>query len=243
MELGIQVDAVRLVEPITDPVFTALLKVVSPERRTRVLRYRRPIDAGRSLVAELLLREVIVERGVAPRSGLVFGAGENGKPLLESHRDVQFNLSHSGDWVVCATGSAVVGVDVERIRDRVADLIDKVLSGSEREALDRLAESDAPRFFFTRWAVKEAYSKALGVGVGLPFHEVTSEIDPGGDVRLSQGGRPIDAVSCHTLHLDSSHAAAVCVLGGKAPSVARVRELQELVNRALAGETCHGSGA
>ncbi len=234
MELVVQVDAVRLVEPIDDHAFTALLNAVSAERRHRILQYRRPVDAQRSLVAELLLREVVVERGVARRSEVVFGSSENGKPRLDSHPDFQFNLSHSGEWVVCATGSAVVGVDVERIRSRVTDLVPRVLSGAEREEFDRLAEIDQRQYFCTRWALKEAYAKAIGVGVGLPFHEMTAEVGEAGDVRLSRSGSPIDRASCRILHLDSGHAAAVCVLGGLAPSSARVRELHGLVSRGLA---------
>ena len=43
-----------------------------------------------------------------------FVQGKNGKPRLESPpRPLDFNLSHSGDWLVCAvTAGSAVGVDL-----------------------------------------------------------------------------------------------------------------------------------
>jgi 4'-phosphopantetheinyl transferase len=213
-------------------VFATLLKAVSDERRSRALRFLRRIDAVRSLFAELLLREVIAERGVLPRDAVAFDVDQNGKPRLESAPGFHFNLSHSGDWVACATGSLVVGVDVERVRDRVPDVLDRVLAGPERDEFERLDEAQQRPFFFTRWAVKEAYAKALGQGVGLPFHKVTLATASSGAIRFLRDERLADDAECRTFHLDSSHAAAVCVIGGEAPGAATVWEAATIIDRA-----------
>ncbi len=214
-------------------MFAALLEAVSPERRARALKFLRPIDAVRSLFAELLLREVIAERAAISRDAVTFGVDHNGKPCLASDSGFQFNLSHSGDWVACATGSHVVGVDVERVRDRPPDILDRVLSGPERVQFDGLPEPQQPRFFFTRWAVKEAFSKALGLGVGLPFHELLLSVQRSGAIRFVRGQQPVADAIGRILHLDTGHAAAVCVIGGEAPATVQIWEARAIIDRVM----------
>jgi 4'-phosphopantetheinyl transferase len=231
--LAVRIDAVRVDQPIDDPIFAMLLDAVTEERRARTLRFLRRIDAVRSLFAELLLREVLTERGLLARSGdeLVLHTDEKGKPSLPAVRGFHFNLSHSGDWVVCASGSPVVGVDVERIRERVPDILDRVLSDAERAAFARLGEDERRQFFFARWAVKEAYAKALGEGVGMPFHELTVVEAAGGVVRFSRNEALLDEVACRRFSVDANHAAAVCVFGADPPSDARFWEASAIIDR------------
>jgi len=89
-----------------------------------------------------------------PEHELRFAKGEKGKPYLPDWPRVHFNVSHSGDLFVCAiSADAEVGIDVERIREV-----------PEREAIAERYGLDAARFFET-WTEREAYLKALGVGV------------------------------------------------------------------------------
>ncbi len=215
-------------------MFAALLASVSAERRARVLKFHRPIDGVRSLFAELLLREVIAERGMLAPEAVAFDADENGKPRLAPDTGFQFNLSHSGDWVVCATGSHVVGIDVERIRDKVPDVLERVLSTQERDQFASLPEPQQRRFFFARWAVKEAFSKALGLGVGLPFHKVTLINERSGAIRFVRDGLPVDGAEGRIIHLGSDHAAAVCVIGGESPATAQIWEPRTIIDRVTA---------
>ena len=39
-----------------------------------------------------------------------------GKPYLNS-QPYKFNVSHSGDWVVCSVGNSKIGVDIEEIKN------------------------------------------------------------------------------------------------------------------------------
>lgn len=42
---------------------------------------------------------------------------EYGKPFVQNFSDFHFNISHSGEWVVCATANSNVGIDIERVSD------------------------------------------------------------------------------------------------------------------------------
>jgi 4'-phosphopantetheinyl transferase len=77
------------------------------------------------------------------------------------------SLSHAGDHVVCAVSDAVVGVDIEAIRDEreLAALARRCLAPEEAatiEALDGPAQALA---FYRGWAIREALGKAAGTGL------------------------------------------------------------------------------
>lgn len=88
-----------------------------------------------------------------------FHYGEHGKPGLDG---VEFNLSHSGEFALIAVSlAAAVGVDIERVRDRV-DIA---------RLLARIGEKDLPEgrtALFARWTQREAMSKAVGGPLFIP---------------------------------------------------------------------------
>jgi len=97
-----------------------------------------------------------------------------GKPALAAPRsDLQFNLSRSGDRCLIAVGRAVpVGIDLERVWpigdvDRMSE---RFLAPAEARAIGREQGDARVRAFFNCWTRKEAYAKAVGVGLALPFH-------------------------------------------------------------------------
>ena len=86
---------------------------------------------------------------------------DGGKPFLPGF---PFNLSHSGDWSVCAVGPAELGVDLQAERPLRRDL-SRRFAPEEREWLQGLPEKGRPGAFFDLWAVKEAVLKATGQGL------------------------------------------------------------------------------
>jgi holo-[acyl-carrier protein] synthase len=67
------------------------------------------------------------------------------------------------------------GVDIAAV-SRLAALyarhgemgMDRILSAAEQEDFLRVSEDNRGRFLARRWAAKEAFGKALGVGIGPP---------------------------------------------------------------------------
>jgi 4'-phosphopantetheinyl transferase len=96
------------------------------------------------------------------------GAG-HGKPRLAGRTDLGFSISHSGELALIAVARGLrVGADVERIRRRtdVLAIARGSLSARERHAIESLPAGEERRAeFFRCWTRKEAYLKALGVGL------------------------------------------------------------------------------
>lgn len=89
-----------------------LLPLLPPERQERIRSCPQDADQARLTGAGWLLRLVLERAGVPPEQQR-FSAAPLGKPQLAGHPELQFSLSHSGCWAVCALAGTPVGVDVE----------------------------------------------------------------------------------------------------------------------------------
>ncbi|MGE7591252.1 4'-phosphopantetheinyl transferase family protein [Peribacillus sp. NPDC101480] len=86
-----------------------LLVHVSAERQNLVKRFVKLDDAYRSL----LVRFVIKERYGPVKEGLDWMTNSFGKPFSSNFPSFHYNISHSGEYVVCAVHDAEVGVDIK----------------------------------------------------------------------------------------------------------------------------------
>lgn len=85
---------------------------------------------------------------------------------LAAHLD--FNLSHSGDWVACVVGlGCQVGVDIEMPGRRRAyrALAEEYFAVAESQRLARLTDEACRDAFYELWTLKESYLKARKQGL------------------------------------------------------------------------------
>jgi phosphopantetheinyl transferase len=147
--------------------------LLSTDELDRSRQFRVAADRDRFFAAHALKRRLLGVLLDAPGARLRFEHRWAGKPQLVG-RELQFNLSHSGDWVALAISrSAPVGVDIEQ---GDTALPEGMLSVA-RHPKDRLVpEPDSPaERFYTAWTLKEAVSKGVGIGLALPFTQLRLE--------------------------------------------------------------------
>jgi 4'-phosphopantetheinyl transferase len=142
-------------------------------RRFRFDRHRNRWVAGRTLLKQLLGRYVDCDA-----RKVLLGFGDIGKPFLEAppNQDLQFNYTDSNGYLLYAFATGFeVGVDVEHLprTTNYQALAPRKLSGIEQEALARVPIAQREVAFLANWTRKEAYGKALGVGIRYPMREVT----------------------------------------------------------------------
>ena len=130
--------------------------ILSAEEAERAARFRFEEDRVRWTRAHSALRQVLAEYARQPAAELSFEIGAHGKPSLREGRQIEFSLSHAGDWAMIAVSHGVpVGVDIERAR-RGIDM---------GPLLQRLGELNIPESGdakLTAWTRREARSKAQG---------------------------------------------------------------------------------
>lgn len=90
----------------------------------------------------------------------------NGKPYLQDD-PVYFNLSHSGNYAVCAVSSREVGVDIQEYKQADMErLARRFFSEEEQNALKACTNGEEQyKLFYRLWTRKEAYGKLTGEGI------------------------------------------------------------------------------
>jgi 4'-phosphopantetheinyl transferase len=140
-------------------------------------------DRRQYLVAHTLVRRALaLEAGLA-EAELVIWRSSRGRPFLQplpgglprGGHHLDFNLSHAGGHSLLGiVRSQRIGVDVEGL-DREARALETILHtftpGEQRWAAGAPPGQQRDRRVLRLWTLKEAYSKARGLGLGLPFDE------------------------------------------------------------------------
>ena len=215
---------------VSDNLLERYAALLSDDERQRNQRYRFAADRRRDLIARALLRTQLGERlQLAPES-LVFERGEHGKPALvlnncsvpsdhsalKSANHLQFNLSHSDDWIVLAIADNRIGVDIESTarKNDVMAIADRYFFGSEIEELTSFDDSEQRQRFFDYWTLKEAYMKARGEGISLGLSKFGFSVASKPDITIEMDDGLNDSPSdwqffCVTPHPDYRLAVAL----------------------------------
>lgn len=150
--MAVELWAALLDRPLSQRENDALLSMLPPERRERILRVHDSVKWREPLCAYAILRQALWELyrwKDLPEIGLT----AQGKPRFPAFPTVHFNLSHTSGAVLVGLSDEPVGVDIEKIRPV-----------SER-AMKRLADVASEKAFFQSWVRREARFKRSGTGV------------------------------------------------------------------------------
>ncbi len=125
-----------------------------PKRMQQASGIRREKEFLRRAGACLLMWKAA---GVAGESFLEYTA--YGKPFARGCPE--FNLSHSGNYIVLAAGKEPVGIDIEKMDPKRLKVAARVLTEEESDWVCH----DPRRRFFTVWTFKESLLKTTGEGL------------------------------------------------------------------------------
>lgn len=201
---------------------SAFSSTLSADEIDRSRRFHRSVDGRRFVARRGWLRRILGDYlGVHP-DVLQFVYDVNGKPRLAAaaHRRLNFSMSHSGGLAVYAVcRDRDVGVDVERISQDVdvEAVARRYFSKTEQDALTALPTTLQLHAFYECWTRKEAYLKALGVGLS----------------GLERFDADAPNWSLHSIDAGSGYAAAVAV--GCVAEVTRLRHTLPGRQRFLSG--------
>lgn len=149
---------------------TPLEAVLTDEERTHAARFLFIEDKRRFVLGRGILRHLLGVYLGCPPHDLELVTNQYGKPALADEPALQFNLSHSDDRILHAFAwDRRVGVDVETIRP-VKDLEQMAayaFTPRERARFFSLPQSQQIPAFFNCWTRKEAFMKAVGMGLSL----------------------------------------------------------------------------
>ena len=170
------------------PVTAAARATLSSGERARADRFVYDRHRRRYTVAQAHLRRVLGELTGASPGRIRFSYGKHGKPYLPG--GPSFNQSHSAERVMIGVASdGRLGIDIEQIRPvrRMLRLAEKKFARDETALLRGAPEGDRQKLFFRLWTYKEAFTKALGVGLTIPLGSFSVDPAPGAKGGLPRG--------------------------------------------------------
>lgn len=141
-------------------------------------------DAKLFLCGQLLVRAIISKYLNINNTDQHFVLNEYGKPYIYGVENFHYNLSHSGNWVVCAIDQKPVGVDIEKIKPFAPDIARYYFSAEEFLYMSQAPETVKLGLFYELWTFKESYIKALGCGLSKPLNSFTIKLVGDGKARV-----------------------------------------------------------
>ena len=209
-------------------VFESYLKKVPEYRQKKAMSFKFEKGKIQSLGVGILLRLACKEAGIEGADERI-AYGENGKPFLVGFPDVHFNLSHSGERVMCVVSPFEVGCDVEIIkgdRGRLAERFFKPEESAWIKHFDSLeAQSEA---FYRLWTLKECYMKVTGRGMSLMPDMFALSVDESEKISLYHDGKRPE-YAFREIDLRDGYRYAYCIKnnGKNAPQQVNVIDLSD----------------
>lgn len=124
-------------------------------------------DKERYAVSKFCLRTILsLCLNKAPQE-IEFIFHEHKKPTV---KDIEFNISHTGDYVLIAISPKPVGIDIEYLNTEFdfQSILDITFSKKEIDFIGK--KNINPANFYAMWTRKEALLKASGEGVSDNLH-------------------------------------------------------------------------
>jgi 4'-phosphopantetheinyl transferase len=182
----------RFEEIDTPAIRAACWATLCEIERSRVARFVFEKDRHQYVLAHGLLRAALSRRVPdVERAAWRFRADAHGRPFIAGPLTIPrlyFSLSHTQGCVACVISKVeAVGVDVEAV-DRGPTLLgiaDYAFSAAEIGALRGMSQREQVDRALDFWTLKEAYAKARGLGLHLPFDQFTMLIGPERNVEVA----------------------------------------------------------
>ncbi len=171
---------------------------MSKERQESTLRLQNKQKQKTKIAADRLCRLALSEFCDIEKDRIEFALSANGKPVAVNC-NANFNISHSGDRVVCAVSDKEIGIDIEKIRPINPKAAERFACPDE---LDYIRSNETG--LFEIWTLKEAYFKCIGTGLGTQIKNVSFKIDKNG-VFCSENG-----FECSFVNIADGYICSVC---------------------------------
>lgn len=154
------------------------------QERLRSEAFRFASDRSKYIMAHGLLRSLLARYLRRTPNEVEFSHNNFGRPQLRMRLGdlpVRFSITHTMDLISCAlTVGRDVGVDAEKIAplDELSSFSKLVLSPEELAVFFATSLDERQSLVYRLWTLKEAYLKALGIGLSMDPSCISFLINP-----------------------------------------------------------------
>lgn len=189
-------------------LFKELFEKVPLYRQEKIRSLRFEKDKRLCLGAWLVLMRALSERGISDQAPAL-SYNSYGKPFLSDYPNVFFNLSHSGNRVMCAVSDFEVGCDVETLSPFRPALAKRFFSPHEYDAVMSAPEDMRNDLFLRYWTLKESFIKNAGLGMSLPLQSFCIRLDSE-TISVDQSALSLDSFFFYEYQWNGGYRGALC---------------------------------
>ncbi len=195
--------------------------VLSADERGHALKIKHKNHRIRYTAVRTALRFALSHRmqGAIESNNWRISTPPSGKPqICPEQANCSFSITHADDFSVIAIApNTTVGIDAERIDNaKLKHLPIECLSQNEQQRMKAKAQDEQYYDFFRFWTLKEAYTKALGLGLFVDFDSIEFDLEAAapGTAEAATNGADTEKYELLTLkYLEFEHLLAICLLG------------------------------
>lgn len=113
-----------------------------------------------SILARILLKNILKNKYNINYNDIIVKYNKYGKPFINN---INFNISHSHDYVIVATSNKNIGIDIEMIRDYNPTSMNLFCTDNEIKYINN--NQNKKLAYWKIYTLKEAYFKMLGTNL------------------------------------------------------------------------------
>ncbi len=155
---------------------------------------------------------------------------KHGKPYFNNKNAPEFNIAHSGEYVICGFDEYPVGIDIEQIKQMDFSDTDYFLSNREKTMLNATNSSNQLSLLYKIWTVKESYLKAIGTGLSSnkQLSDLSVVVD-NSDLKLFYNDKNITDWCFYDLNVDKGYSATVCTRMGNFNQDVTIIDISDII--------------
>jgi 4'-phosphopantetheinyl transferase len=157
-------------KPLPQELWDLYFKRLTPPLQERNVRFIRWQDRHAHLFGKLLLLEGLKNLNVNCNGFSDVKYNSYHRPFLP-YADIDFNISHSGIYVLCAIGKNLqIGIDIEENKNISLEDFKNVMTPKQWEIINN--DKQPCKIFYKFWTIKESIIKADGRGLAIPLDKL-----------------------------------------------------------------------
>lgn len=220
------------ISDISEKRLNKLNSLIDLEKKYKIEKFINKKDRIRTLMGEIIIRTVIIERLNIDNTYIKFSKNKYGKPCLSEWQNFNFNISHSGDCVVCAIDNKSIGIDVEEIRqfENYKKIAKNFFASNELDYIFKQDLKSNIERFYEIWTLKESYIKCCGLGLSIPLNSFTIEVHKNKGINVIRENKHT-GYNLKLFDIDWGYKVAICSLNKNIPNKIKILDQDSLIDK------------
>jgi 4'-phosphopantetheinyl transferase len=227
-----EIYSVRILD-IDEDKIDKLSSLIDLEKKCRIKKFINKKDKVRTLIGEILIRTMIVEELGIENENIMFEKNKYGKPYLKGQEKYNFNISHSGSFVVCAIDDKPIGIDIEKVKYiEYKEIAETFFTLNEFNYINNNDLYIKLCKFYEIWTLKESYVKCCGQGLSIPLKSFSIDINEYESIKVITD-KKYKKYIFNKFDIGLDYKVAVCSLNKNIPDNITIIDQNKLTNNFL----------